>query len=212
MHIIQQKLLKLSDSCNIGRLSFREIGKLIDEEHPQIIKHHLDQLEKKALIKWDKATNTITKTQTGVVSNSDFITIPILGAANCGEATIFANEQIEGHIKVSIRIIKNRLKVFAIRAVGWSMNNANIDGKSIDDGDFVIVDPEDRNIKNNDYVLSIIDDVANIKKMTLDHDHNQIILSSESTNFYPPIFIEASEAAKYIVNGKVIQVIKNIKG
>src|SRR6185369_5481034 len=128
MHIIQQKLLKLSDSCNIGNLSYREIAKLIGEEHPQIVKHHLDQLEKKSLIVWNKQTNTISKAYSGVVSNSDFITIPILGSANCGDANIFAYEQIEGHIKVSTRIIKNKLKVFAIKAVGSSMNNANING------------------------------------------------------------------------------------
>ena len=91
------------------------------------------------------------------------------------------------------------------------MNKANIQGKTIEDGDYVIVDPTDKNIKDMDYVLSIIDDASNVKKITFDPDHNQIILSSESTNSYPPIYLHESEAAKFLVNGKIVQVIKKPK-
>lgn len=208
MHIIQQKLLRLVETYNLGNMPFRDIGRLIDEEHPQIIKHHLEQLEKRELIDWNREKKVITKINRGVVSNNDFVIIPILGSANCGDATIFADERIEGHLKVSTKLLKNKSDVFAIKAAGSSMNQANIDGKTIEDGDYVIIDMKDKDINNNDYVLSVIDDVANIKKITFDPDHNQIILSSESTNAYPPIYLHRSELTKYLANGKVIQVIK----
>lgn len=208
MHIIQQKLLRLIDTYDLGNLSFRDIGKIIDNAHPQMIKHHLEQLEKRKLIKWDKTKKIITKTNPGAVSNSDFVTVPILGSASCGEARAFADEHIEGHIKVSTKLVKNKRDIFAIRAIGSSMNRASVDGKSIEDGDYVIVDPTDGSIENNDYVLSIIDDVANVKKIEFDPAHSQIVLSSESSNAYPPIYIHESEAGKYLVNGKVVQVIK----
>jgi uncharacterized alpha/beta hydrolase family protein len=57
----------------------------------------------------------------------------------------------------------------------------------------------------------VIDDVANVKKITLDSEHEQIILSSESSNSYPSIYLHGSEATKFLVNGKVIQIIKALK-
>ncbi len=208
MHPVQQKLLKLVDTCNLGTLTLREVAKIINEDHPQIVKHHLEALEKKGLIEWDRANKMITKCPTSVSVNADFAVIPVLGAANCGAATIYADEAIIEHIKVSFSLLKNRRNTFAVRAVGSSMNKANINGKSIDEGDLVIIDPDDKNIQSNDYVLSIIDDTANIKRIVIDQQHEQITLISESTQHYPPIYISASEISRYIVSGKVIQVIK----
>lgn len=211
MHPIQQKLLRLADTTNLGSMSFRDIGKIIGDIHPQLVKHHLEQLEKRSLILWNKDKKIIKKVKSGVVSNSDFITVPVVGFANCGEATAFADEHIDRHIKISTKFIKNKREIFAIRAVGSSMNKANINGKSINDGDYVIIDSKEKNVRTHDYVLSIIDDVANIKKVFFDKNNKQIILFSESTHSYPPIYIDTSEAAKYLVNGKVIQIIKNPK-
>jgi SOS-response transcriptional repressor LexA len=211
MHSIQQKLLKLADTYNIGNMSFRDVARILGEDHPQTVKHHLEQLEKKELIEWDKENKVITKKVTGVVSNIDFTTIPIMGSANCGQANVYADEKIEGHLKVSNKLLGNRNSVFAIKAIGYSMNNANIDGRNIEDGDYVIIDSSDKNVRSNDYVLSIIDDVANIKKIIIDRNNCQIALVSESTYQYPNIYIEESEAAKYLISGKVIQVIKHPK-
>lgn len=211
MHIIQQKLLRLAETYNLGNMPLRDIGKIIDEEHPQLIKHHLEQLEKKGMIEWDREQKIITRRHAGVVSNADFITVPVLGSANCGPALLYATPTVDEHIKVSKSLLKGRTKVFAIKAVGSSMNKANIDGKAIDEGDYVIIDPDDRNVNSNDYVLSIIDEMANVKKIVLDDKHNQIALVSESTVDYPPIYIDKSEAAKYFLNGKVIQIIKQMK-
>lgn len=208
MHPIQQKLLKLADTYNIGNMSLRDVAKIIKVDHPQIIKHHLEQLERKQFIEWDKENKIIRKLSPGITTNIDFTIIPVLGSANCGSATIYADERIEGHIKVSNKLLKNNSNVFAIKAVGFSMNKANIDGKNIEDGDYVIIDATDKNIMTNDYVISIIDEMANIKKIIIDRQHNQITLLSESTYNYPAIYIDETEGSRYFVNGKVIQVIK----
>lgn len=192
-------------------MSLRDIAKVIGADHPQIIKHHLEQLERKGLIEWDKENKFIGKLSFSVTTNIDFIVIPVFGSANCGSAAIYADERIEGHIKVSKKLLKNNSKVFAIKALGSSMNNANVDGKNIEEGDYVIIDATDKNINNNDYVLSIIDEMANIKKIIIDRQHNQITLLSESTFNYPAIYIDETEGARYLVNGKVVQVIKQYK-
>ena len=50
-----------------------------------------------------------------------------------------------------------------MRAVGSSMNQANIGGKNIEEDDYVLVDHTDKDIQTNDYILSVIDGMANIK-------------------------------------------------
>ena len=86
------------------------------------------------------------------------------------------------------------------------MNKASVDGKTIDDGDYVLVDTEDKNAKSGDYVLSIINGMANIKKYAEDTQNRQIILSSESKNYFPPIYIHEDD--DYLINGKVVDVLK----
>jgi repressor LexA len=208
MHQIQEKILKLIESKNISGLTLREIGQLIGEKFPQKVKHHIDQLEKKGFLKLDRTTKSIIKPNSNKATllSNNLINIPIVGTANCGPATIFANENIEGYIKISKKILKKFKNIFAIRAQGLSMNKATVDGKKIEDGDYLIIDSEYTNPKNGDIVLSIIDDMANIKKYVWDEENNQVILVSDSTRDIPPIFIHEDDS--FMINGRVIQVIK----
>jgi repressor LexA len=209
MHKIQEQILKLIETKNLGNMTLREIGELIGEKYPQKIKHHLDQLQKKGLLKIDKKNKSITRTSRGPIQNSKLISIPIVGAANCGPATIFANENIEGYLKISKSILKKCQNIFAIRAQGLSMNKAQINGVTIEDGDYLLVDSSQSSPTNGDIVLSVIDDMANIKKYVWDEANNQIVLVSESTKDIPPIYIHEDDS--FMINGKVIQVIKKPK-
>ena len=206
MHYIQGKLLKLVDHQNISGLTLRDIGSLVNETLPQKIKHHLSQLERKGFIIIDKK-NSIIKRTSGDIKNSDvFISIPIYGTANCGPRTIYANQNLEGYLKVSKKMLPKKDKIFALRAEGNSLNRADINGKNIEDGDFVIVDSQATNPKNGDYIVSIIEEMANIKKYIWDKKNSQIILGSESTQNYNPIYVHEDD--NIVINGKVIDVIK----
>ena len=210
MHQIQEKLLKCIENQNISDMTLREIGTLINEPLPQKIKHHLEQLEKKGFITYNRKKKAITRTHTNTPKkHSPFIAVPIIGSANCGPATIFANENIEGYLKISKNILNKCKNIFAIRAQGLSMNKTNINGLSIEDGDYLIIDSDYRTPKDGDVVLSIIDDMANIKKYIFDEEHNQIVLVSQSTKDIPPIYIHEDDS--FMINGKVIQVIKKPK-
>lgn len=136
----------------------------------------------------------------------DSIKIPVVGSANCGPATILANENIEGYLKVSREQLRNKDGVFALRASGNSLNKANVHGKNIEDGDFVLIDSKNRNPHNGEYVLSIIDGAANLKKYVNDNKNNQITLMSESSEDFKPIFIQ--EGDDFAINGKILTVIK----
>lgn len=210
IHPIQLKLLKLINSkIEINRLSLREIGRLISEEHPQKIRHHLDQLKKKELIRINK-TGKIREVKKLGYEKSGLVNVPILGSANCGEATIFADENIEGYLRISKRFIDQIKNIFAVRVKGSSMNKAKVKDKfKIEDGDYIIIDGENKKPVNGDYVLSVIDDVANIKRYYFDKENNQINLLSESTENYPPIIIHPDD--KYVISGVVKYVIKKPK-
>lgn len=214
MHRIQEKLLEIAEDPPKSNITLRLLGELVGEpDHPQKIKHHLDQLSKLGALTLHKKDGKIVKlerTKTGV-NKSSLFSIPILGAANCGIATSFADNHIEGYLKISQSLVESASKkLFALRAVGNSMNKAMIGKKksAIEDGDYVIVDGNTVAPVNGDYVVSTVDGVANIKRFIMDVENNQIVLVSESVKEYPPIFIDADDPSVYMVNGKVVQVIK----
>lgn len=204
MHPLQQKLLDLIKDQNISKMSFRQIGKLIGEPHPQKISHHLSQLQKKGLIK--EIGGKTEKVFAGKIKNSEIVSVPIYGMSNCSSPTCLADEYLEGYLKVSKRLLNQAKDIFAVKARGNSMNKAAIAGKAIDDGDYVIIDSEDKVPRNGDYVLMVIDEVSCIKRIFIDEPNNQIILISESSEDHPPIYLHPSD--KFIVNGKIKQVIK----
>ena len=209
MHKIQEQLLKISEKKNLSSMSLREIGKLIGcADQPQKVKHHLQQLESKGLL----ALNRQNRTTPGLKSpTSSLIAVPVFGSANCGPAMIYAEQQAEGYLQISGRLLSRKKDIFAIKASGYSMNKANINGEAIDDGDYVVVDPTYRSIKNGDYVLAVIDNTATIKRYFNDKENGRIILLAESSASYAPIFIHYQDAASFLVNGRVIQVIKKPK-
>lgn len=205
MHYIQQKILGLADNLNLKRDGLRQIGRLLGEVHPFKISYHLKKLEESGFIKIDKKTGAIKRIKNEDAQKGLFLAIPVLGSANCGEANIFAEENLEGYIKVSKKIIKAGDGFLAIRASGNSMNKADINGQNIGNGDYVIVDTK-KQPKTNDYVLAIIDNCASIKKLILNSKNKIISLVSESTENHPVIFIHEND--RFLINGVVKYVIK----
>lgn len=143
----------------------------------------------------------------GDMMGVEFISVPLLGSANCGPAELLAEENIAGYVSVRKSLVHKKSGIFAVRAVGKSLNRANVKGKTIEEGDIVLIDGEDRAAKNGDYVLSIIDGAANLKKFKV--EKSQVTLVSESTEKFKPIFIMPGD--NWVVNGKIIAVVKQAK-
>ncbi len=134
----------------------------------------------------------------------EFVSIPLLGSANCGPAELLAEDNILGYVSVRKSLVHKKSGIFAVRAVGKSLNRANVKGKNIEEGDIVLIDGEDRAARHGDYVLSIIDGAANLKKYTV--EKGQVMLVSESTEKFKPIFV--MEGDNWVVNGKIVAVVK----
>ncbi len=215
MHVIQQQLLELFGLQGVKKFdSLRDLGKMIGVEHPQKVKHHLQQLEKadRISVDWDKNSVQLLEHEFFDEGPASFFTIPVLGAANCGEATLLAEENPEGLLMISKRMLQPSDNLFAVRAVGDSMNNAKVNGKdTIEDGDYVVVNPEDKEPIQGSYVLSIINGSANIKRFYRDFENHQVVLCSESKKQYLPIFLHEDESPDFLINGKVVGVIKKPK-
>jgi repressor LexA len=139
------------------------------------------------------------------ISKGGFVDIPVLGTANAGAASVFAQEYIEGYLKVSKNLVRNR-DVFAVQISGTSMNKAKVNGKTIDDGDFVLVDATNTNYRNGDRVLVVIDGLATVKTYR-SVDGRNIVLWPESTEKkHKPIFLTQED--NFVVNGKIVNVLK----
>lgn len=215
MHKIQQDLLRLIASSELGGLPFRDIGKLLDPAdplHPQKVKHHLLQLENKGLIEIDRDREVIRKVpkHSATARRARLFSIPIFGAADCGPATMLADDRVQGFLKVSRNLLKPKTSLFALRASGDSMNMADINGNTIEHGDYVVIDSERRDPDDKQYIVSVIDDFANIKRFVRDRQNQRIFLLSESTHDFPPIIIHPKDVP-YVICGTVVQVIKKPK-
>lgn len=219
MHIIQEKLLALSKKENLAKLSLREMGKCIgmSNESPQKIKHHLLQLQKKGFLRIDRIKGVMERTSSipgwakGLLDKTyRLFSIPIIGTANCGPATIFAEQNFQGFLRVSSKLIgRNRPNgLYAIKTDGSSMNRAELNGRRIEDGDYVIVDNEDKSAKDKDIILTIIDNKATIKRFIDDRRNGQIILKADSSFDYAPIYLHPDD--DFTISGKVIGIIKKL--
>lgn len=214
LHKTQEKILKLTEKRNLAGLSLREIGELIGEpDSPQKIKHHLNKLFEKGLLVRSIDNKKISKISAGINQKTRLISLPIYGSVNCGQALELADSQIKGFLKISPRVLGNssikKIKnLFVLKAVGNSMNRANIKDKNIEDGDYIIIDKNQRVPQDGNYIVSVIDDAANVKKFYLDKQKKQIILVSESTQDITPIYIHQDDMLDYLVCGKVIDVMK----
>lgn len=220
MHPIQEKLLKLSQMRDLSKLSYREIGRHLADSndvyarvHPQTVKYHIDQLIEAGLLNAkQRPTKRVDSATTGINANPVvLIRIPIVGSANCGPADIFADEKIEGYINVSPTKLrsKNYNELFALRAVGESMNTSNVNGQPINDGDYVIVDATRTTPKEGERVVIVHNDMANIKRIAFDEEEQLVVLRSESTVDYSPIYVDPNDNWDGLISGTVIQVIKD---
>ena len=204
MHRIQREIVKLSKKNDLNKLSLSEIATLIGVNSPQAVKYHKNKLRYLGY-NFNDDTN-ITPSE----SVFELISIPIVGAANCGPATIFADSRIEGHVRLSPRLLNTRRRndLYAVRAEGNSMDKAKVNGEAIRDGDYVIVDSQSFQPQSGDYIVAVVGGMANIKKYHFDPINNQVALISESTGDSTPIFLHEDDQYDAVISGKVIQVVR----
>lgn len=208
MHQIQQKLLDIAGLGDIESIRRVDLVEMVNCEYPSQITHHMNQL-----VKHGDLVRKGGKLVPALRTSSGLLTIPIMGEADCGEATKYADGRIVDNLAISPTVLKTKLtdRLYALIARGDSMNRARVNGKNIEDGDYIIIEKKDNyQPKDGDIVVSIIAGLANIKRLRHDNREKRILLLPEShrTDFAPIIIDEKDDFA---VDGQVVDVIKGVK-
>lgn len=167
--------------------------------------NYLNELEAKGYIERTSEDRGITLK--GVTKDS-FLDVPVFGMANAGAATMFADQYIEGYLKVSKKMVRAKAlsSIFAIQVSGTSMNRARVNGKTIQNGDFILVDTTWKHYNNGDKVLVVIDGLATVKTFRTVDGRNIVLLPESTDKKHQPIFL--TEDDNFVINGKVIDVLK----
>lgn len=164
---------------------------------------YLNELERKGFI---ERTSEDRGIRLKGVTGEGFLDVPVFGMANAGAATMFADQYVEGYLKVSKRIVRDSRNVFAIQVSGTSMNKARVNGKIIRDGDFILVDSTWKHYDNGDKVLVAIDGMATVKTYRCIDGHNIALLPESTDKKHKPIFL--TDEDDFVINGKVIDVLR----
>jgi SOS-response transcriptional repressor LexA len=212
MHDIQKRLISLGSVSDLSQYTYRQLAERTGAPHAAQVRHHLLQLERTGTIVRDEH-GALRAVKSVAPSTGPMLMIPVLGEVDCGVAATFANDSVIGYLSVSPSStrIQNIDGIFALRARGDSMDEADVYGKSVENSDYVLVKKYDgEHVRDGEYVVSLINGMANLKKFRCDRTHNRIALISESSKHYPPIFIAESDREYYEVIGKAIDIIKGI--
>ena len=170
---------------NIGKMpSVRQLMKELGYKSPRSAAVILNNLEAKGILK-KKANGSFQLNEFSVSdalgTSEQTIDIPLIGEVACG-LPIFAQENVEAQIPVSVKILKKGHRYFLLRAKGDSMNAAGIN-----DGDLVLIRQQEH-AENGDKVVALIDDEATIKEYH--HTGQLVVLKPKShSKKYQPIIL-----------------------
>jgi repressor LexA len=158
--------------------SVREIGEAVGLSSSSTVHNHLNQLERRGLIKRDASkSRTVQLVQEKELDEQrrNVVAVPIVGNVAAG-APILAQENIEDHLMLSPDIAQEGW--FLLKVRGDSMVNA-----AILDGDLVLVRPR-QEANNGDIVVALIDDEATVKRFHREGSRVELIAENPA---YAPI-------------------------
>ena len=162
--------------------SVRELMRELGYKSPRSASLIIDNLTSKGILqKRSDGSLQLADFSLEGLESEQTVKIPLVGAASCG-LPLFADENIEGYVPVSLKLIKPSEKYFLLRAVGDSMNQAGIQP-----GNLVLVRKQST-AQNGDKVVALIDDEATIK--IYQNNGDTVVLKPKSSNpVHQPIIL-----------------------
>lgn len=159
----------------------------------------VEALEKKDLITRDEEKKLYLVENENYGDMQNVFSIPLYGLASCGEALAYADEGADDFLQLSrsLFIRPEPKKMFAVKALGDSMNKENIG-----DGDYVIFEKSDSDaVFEGKIVVAVINGMATIKRYkaigegviglfpnSTNENHHPIFISDTDTVFIAGIF------------------------
>jgi repressor LexA len=157
--------------------SVREIGEAVGLSSSSTVHNHLNQLERRGLIKRDPSkSRTVQLVQDAEIDaqRRNAVSVPIVGNVAAG-SPILAEQNIEEHVLLSSELAKDGY--FLLRVRGDSMVNAGIL-----DGDLVLVRPQ-HEATNGTIVVALVDGDATVKRFERSNGH--VTLTAENPAYEP---------------------------
>src|SRR5438132_7047588 len=164
--------------------SVREIGEAVGLSSSSTVHNHLNQLERRGLIRRDPSkSRTVQLVQDESVDKQrrNAVSVPIVGHVAAG-APILAEQNIEDHILLSSELAQDGN--FLLRVRGDSMINAGIL-----DGDLVLVKPQ-QDAPDGTIVVALMEDEATCKRLR--RSNGKIVLEAENPSYEPITTEQAS--------------------
>ena len=158
--------------------SVREIGEAVGLSSSSTVHNHLNQLERRGLIKRDPSksrTVQLVGDEQMDQKRRSVVAVPIVGNVAAG-TPILAEQNIEDHVLLSPELAKEGY--FLLRVRGDSMINAGIL-----DGDLVMVRPQ-HEASNGSIVVALVDGDATVKRFERQNGHVKLIAENPA---YEPI-------------------------
>jgi repressor LexA len=158
--------------------SVREIGEAVGLSSSSTVHNHLNQLERRGLIKRDPSKSRTVQLVADMELDEkrrNAVSVPIVGHVAAG-SPILAEQNIEDHVLLSSELAKDGY--FLLRVRGDSMIDAGI----LND-DLVLVRPQ-HEAPNGSIVVALVDGDATVKRFERTNGHVKLIAENPA---YEPI-------------------------
>lgn len=181
--------------------TFEELRELLAEKGMKLksnnsLIQYVDTLEKKGFVQNFKKFRGIRLLSESV---KNFVSVPLLGNANCGEALSFADDHTEDFINISKEYIQgNQNDYFFIKAVGDSMNRSKINN-----GDLILVKKSKEDPQPDNIVVVVVNGLGTIKKFQK-IDGVPVLLPDSTNISHQPIILHPDDQIN--ICGKVERV------
>jgi repressor LexA len=184
LHSNQQKLLRLLSDNIDDPLTVRQLMEELGVNSPNLVQHHIIQLEKKGYLKRDPGNPANYQVLSDPEAPISFLNL--YGLAKCGpDGMILTGNPID-RIPIASKLISFAIDdAFLVKADGDSME------PEIRHGDFVICKAQKR-AYNGEIVICSYKESGMIKRFR-ELEANQIILESINSDFTPIIVTDIND-------------------
>ena len=182
--------------------TIEELKNLLHQKSKRGVTQYLEVLEKKWFLsrgEWYRSIRLGNSIGMQMTMN-----IPILGYANAGTPLAVAEANDYGTLPISKNILSwNSENYFVLRVSGTSMNECEVNGKTLDNGSYVLIKKDESNLNEQDAFLFLVDGWATLKKYKKQGD-NIFLLPKSSDEHHTPIILSQDDDVRS--NGKVVDV------
>jgi len=169
--------------------TIEELKNLLHQKSKRGVTQYLEVLEKKWFLSRGEWYRSIRLGNS--VGMQTTMNIPILWYANAGTPLAVAESNDYGTLPISKSLIKwNEKNHFVLRVSGSSMNEQIVNGKTIDNGSYVLIEKTNVNLNESDAFLFEVDGWATLKRYKKNAQQIYLIPNSSEDHHTPIVLSE----------------------